>query len=184
MLTDTYLATQTPLVQADQALEYNGLENLPFPTVNDVYYSSIGLTTVDMYLVQAECYIRDGETEKAMKIINRIREKRLLAGTYSEVSAETPEKAFDWLKKVSRVENFYTFKNFINLKRWNTEEKYAETLHREIIYTQVTERDETGKPVKTETITCTYELSPNSPLWIFAFPQDVTALNPYLSQNY
>ena len=184
LLTDTYLATQTPLIQPNQALEYNGLENLPFPTVNDVYYSSIGLTTVDMYLVQAEYYIRDGETKKAMEIINGIREKRLLAGTYSEVSAETPEKAFDWLKKVSRVENFYTFKNFINLKRWNTEEKYAETLHREITYTQVTERDETGKPVKTETITCTYELSPDSPLWIFAFPQDVTALNPYLTQNY
>ena len=67
LLTDTYLATQTPLIQPNQALEYNGLENLPFPTVNDVYYSSIGLTTVDMYLVQAEYYIRDGETKKAWK---------------------------------------------------------------------------------------------------------------------
>ena len=185
LLTDVYLATLNPSVPTNQAVDYCGLENLPCPHPSIMeYYSPIGLTTVDMYLTQAECYIRNGNIDDAMKLINKIRENRLIAGTYTPASAITPQEAFMWLKKVSRAENFYTFKNFINLKRWNTEEEYAETLHRSITCTHVIERDEFGNPAKTEKVTYEYELRPDSPLWIFAFPQDATNFNPYLSQNY
>ncbi len=184
LLPDTYLATLSSSVQADQAMKYNGLENLPYPTVTNVYYSPMGLTTVDMYLTQAECYLRDGDVNAAMKIINQIRAKRVLTNHYSELSASTSQEAFAWLKKVSRAENFYTFKTFINLKRWNTEEEYAETLHRKIPCTNVTEWDAKGNPTKTETVIYEYELRPDSPLWIFPFPQDATDLNPNLTQNF
>lgn len=176
LLTDTYLVTLNPSVPTNQAVYYCGLENLPCSHSSVAeYYSPIGLTTVDMYLVQAECCVRDGNTEDAMALINKIRENRLLTGTYSPVSATSAQEAFGWLKKVSRAENFSTFKNFINLKRWNTEEAYAETLYRSITV------HVTGSA---EEITYDYELRPDSPLWVFAFPQDATNFNPYLTQNY
>ena len=57
-----------------------------------------------------------------------------VTGTYQPETASTSEEAFVWLKKISRTENFYTAKTFINLKRWNTEEKYRETLHKTYRY--------------------------------------------------
>lgn len=148
--------------------QFSGID-ISMPLNMNLYYSPIGLTTVDMYLVQAECYIREGKTDEAMNLLNTIREKRVLTGTYQPETASTPEEAFVWLKKISRTENFYTAKTFINLKRWNTEEKYRETLHKTYRY----ENQERS-----------YELRPDSPLWIFPFPQNATNLNPNLTQNY
>lgn len=152
--------------------QFNGV-HVPFLMNMKMYYSPLGLTTVDMYLVQAECLIREGKTGDAMDLLNIIREKRVVTGNWQEVSASTPEEAFEWLRKISRTENFFTPKNFINLKRWNTEGAYAKTLHKTYSYTAGTEEREVS-----------YELRPDSPLWIYPFPQNATNLNPNLTQNY
>lgn len=152
--------------------QMNGV-HVPFLMNMKMYYSPLGLTTVDMYLVQAECLIREGKTDEAMDLLNIIREKRVVTGTWQEVSASTPDEAFEWLRKISRTENFFTPKNFINLKRWNTEGAYAETLHKTYRYSAgIAERE------------VSYQLRPDSPLWIYPFPQNATNLNPNLTQNY
>lgn len=152
-----------------------GITGSPFylyDAYTSLYFSPLGLTTVDMRLVQAECHIRKGEIAEGMKMLNLIREKRIITGKYRPETASTPEEAFTWLKKISRTESIYTPKHFINLKRWNTEEKYRETLHK------------TFHIAGTESTVRSYSLAPDSPLWIFPFPQDASGFNPNLTQNY
>lgn len=131
----------------------------------NAYYSSIGLTTIDMYLTQAECKIREGETGDAMELLNKIRKNRIATDAYTPREAATASEAFTWLKRISRSENFATIQNYINLKRWNTEEAYKTTL---------------TKTVDGQVFT----LAPDSPLWIYPFPQNATNFNTNLTQNY
>ncbi|MDR1718720.1 MAG: RagB/SusD family nutrient uptake outer membrane protein [Dysgonamonadaceae bacterium] len=127
-----------------------------------VFFNNLGLTTIDMYLVKAECLIRAGNDNEAMGIINAIRRCRIDTEYYAPL---TGVDAFSALKNLSHTENFYSIRHFINLKRWNTEDAYRETIHK------------TLQGVN-------YELRSESPLWIFPFPQNATANNPYLTQNY
>jgi hypothetical protein len=60
----------------------------------------------------------------------------------------------------------WTVKNYINIKRWNAENnEWTETEKKTVV----------GKE---------YTLSPNSPLWIWAFPANATSVNSNLTQNY
>ena len=163
-----------------QAYSLCGL-NVPCGYAMNTYYSPLGLTTVDMYLTQAECYIREGKVTEAMDLLNQIREKRLV--NYTAITATSAEEAFGWLKRISRTENFATLKNFINLKRWNTEPAYQETLHKTIEW-DVNTYDSEGNVIDTEHHVFTAELAPDSPLWIFPFPRNATNYNPNLTQNY
>lgn len=160
--------------------QYWGL-NIPCLYAMNTYYSPLGLTTVDMYLTQAECYIREGNVSEAMSLLNQIREKRIVP--YEAVSVSSAEEAFAWLKNISRTENFATLKNFINLKRWNTEPAYQETLKKTIEW-DVNILGDGGQIVDVEHHTFTAELRPDSPLWIFPFPRNSTSHNPNLTQNY
>ena len=133
---------------------------------NEYYMTTGGLTTVDMHLTRAECLIRSNkgdDLQQAMKIINTIREKRI--DPYTPQSATDPATAFKYLKQLSRTENWFSYRNFVNLKRWNTEDAYKETLHKNLQGHE-------------------FELRPDSPLWIFPFPQNATNYNPNLTQNY
>ena len=132
---------------------------------NATYLNGSGLTTVDMYLVQAECKIRSGAVSEAMGILNHVREYRVDPKTYAPLEAANATEAFNILKGIVRQENWYGCKRFINLKRWNTEDAYKETIRKTLLGVD-------------------YELKPDSPLWIFPFPQNATAFNPHLTQNY
>lgn len=157
--------------------------NIPCIMPMNLYYSLLGLTTVDMYLTQAECYIREGNVTEAMNLLNQIREKRIVTGQYEARSASSTEEAFAIMKNISRTENFATMKNFINLKRWNTETAYQETLTKTIEW-NVNIYDNEGNITGSEPHSFSAELAPDSPLWIFPFPQNATTFNPNLTQNY
>ncbi|MDR1719790.1 MAG: RagB/SusD family nutrient uptake outer membrane protein [Dysgonamonadaceae bacterium] len=137
------------------------------------FCSGGGLTTVDMYLTKAECLIRSGKIAEAMAILNDIRTYRIDPAVYAPLTATNTADAFAALKRLSRTENFYGCKNFINLKRWNTEDAYKDTLTKTISWTAA------SGPAS-----YTYTLRPESPLWIFPFPQNATSFNPNLEQNY
>jgi hypothetical protein len=125
-----------------------------------------GLSTIDMYLAKAECLIRTNHVVEGVAIINYIRERRIDPAVYAPLPTAVSEaEAMVYLKKLSRIECLFTCKNYLNIKRWNTEEAYKETISRTI----------NG---------VTYVLRPNSPLWIFPFPQNATSYNPHLTQNY
>lgn len=131
-------------------------------------------TTIDMHLTVAECLIHEGDIPGAMEILNKIRSNRIQEEEYEEATASDAAETITLLKRVWRSENAVTGKNFLNMKRWNTEEAYRETLHKTVTYYN----DEF------EEITKSYSLSPDSPLWIFPFPQDAMKYNTKLKQNY
>lgn len=143
-----------------------GVPGLTMWDNNEFYLSTGGLTTIDMYLTRAECLIRSNrgsDLQDAMQVINDIRRKRI--DPFTELTASTPAQAFAHLKRLSRTENWYSYRNFVNMKRWNTEDAYKETFHK------ILQGHE-------------FELRPDSPLWIFPFPQNATSYNPNLTQNY
>jgi tetratricopeptide (TPR) repeat protein len=127
--------------------------------------SSAGLTSVDMRLAEAECLMRANNLTMAKEKLEDIRKKRIITSRYTASAATTKAEIFALLKQLSRSENFYTFKDMIDLKRWNTEPEFAADLRRTIL----------GE---------TYTLRPQSPLWIYPFPQNATSFNSQLTQNY
>lgn len=153
------------------------------------YVNRGGLTTIDMYLTKAECLLRTGRVNDAIAIVNMIRKKRnadiaeisdasgvaIPEWKYTDVTASTEAEGMVHLKRLCRTEYLYTGKNYLNLKRWNTESAYKETISKSIKYTE----SGTGNQ-----ITLNYTLTPESPLWIFPFPQNATSYNPHLTQNY
>ncbi|PKQ63411.1 hypothetical protein BZG02_08480 [Labilibaculum filiforme] len=126
--------------------------------------NSGGITTSDLYLIKSECLARTNDLKGAMDIINFIRERRVYP--YEPLATPVTEaEVMEVLNKTARVEYLFTWKNFVNIKRWNTEG----------IYEQIITRTING---------VTYTLVPDSPLWIFPFPMSSTDYNPTLTQNY
>jgi hypothetical protein len=98
-----------------------------------------------------------------MNILNDLRAKRV--DPYAPLAAANGAEAFAILKQVSHAEGWLGPRNFINLKRWNTEDAYKATIRKTLLGVN-------------------YELRPDSPLWVFPFPMNATAYNPNLTQNY
>lgn len=124
-----------------------------------------GIITSDLYMIKAECLARTSKISEAMDVINYVRERRIRPADYVPLTATSEAEAMAHLMKTSRIEFLFTYKNFINIKRWNAEGTYAQTITRNVNGT-------------------TYELTPGSDLWIFPFPQSATNHNPNLTQNY
>ena len=127
--------------------------------------NTAGLTTSDTWLIKAECLARAQNYSGAMDALNTVRQRRIHTSVYAPLTANSEAQAMTYIMKTSRVEFFYTMKNFLNIKRWNTEDAYKQTITRTIN-------------------SVTYTLKPESPLWIFPFPQSGTAYNTNLTQNY
>lgn len=130
-------------------------------------WNNCGMKTTHMYLIIAEAEIRNNNYKEAMKALDAIRVNRIDPSVYAplEGTVTTKEDAIYHLKQTSHGENIYSYYNFINRKRWNQVEGYKETLTRNI-----------GGQI--------FTLTPDSPMWIFPFPQNATNPNPNLSQNY
>ena len=130
-------------------------------------WNSTGLKTTHMYLIVAEAEIHAGHYDEAMKALDAIRVNRINPDVYAplEGTVTTEADAIAHLKQTSHGENIYSCYNFINRKRWNQLDGYKETLTRDIAGT-------------------VYTLTPDSPMWIFPFPQNAVNNNPNLTQNY
>lgn len=130
-------------------------------------WNTIGLKTTYMYLILAENDINNGAYDSAMGYLDLIRVKRINPKKYTPLQGTVTDKAeaIKHLKQTAHGECIFTYYNFVNRKRWNRLDDYKETLTRQI-----------GDK--------TYTLSPESTLWIFPFPQNVTGYNPHVTQNY
>lgn len=132
-------------------------------------WNGVGMKTTHMYLIIAEAEIRKGNYDEAMAALDKIRINRIDPDIYLplEGTVDNETDAIFHLKQTSHGENIYSCYNFINRKRWNQlEEKYQETIVRDL--------EGIG----------TYEMGPDSPMWIFPFPVDAVNNNPNLTQNY
>lgn len=140
-------------------------------------FSGVGLTTVDMHLIEAECLLREDNISGALDKIELIRENRILTSAYTPSTASSRAEVLNLLKRMWRCENFFTYRDFINLKRWNTETEFAAPLTRMFTFAPA------PGVVPPVPVVVNLTLPPNSPLWIFPFPQTATNLNPNLTQN-
>lgn len=134
----------------------------------DSGWNQAGMKTTQMYLIIAENEIRKGNYDAAMEALDAIRVKRIDPAVYAPLkgSVTTKAEAIARLKQTSHGENIYSYYNFINRKRWNQLDDYRQTLTKTML----------GH---------LYELEPDSPLWIFPFPQNAVNNNPnLLPQNY
>jgi hypothetical protein len=160
---NSYIKPYYPSVPG--ALSISGITGAFLWYTAPVAMNTAGITTSDTYLIKAECLARTQNVNGAMDIINMIRKKRIVASSYTVLTATTEAQAMGYLMRTSRTEFLFTFKNYLNIKRWNTEDAYKQTITRTLNGT-------------------TYQLPPDSPLWIFPFPQSGTAYNSNLTQNY
>ncbi len=131
-------------------------------------WNFVGMKSTHMYLIIAENEIRKGNYNAAMEALDAIRVNRIDPAVYAPLKGVVNNKAdaLFRLKQTSHGENIYSIYNFINRKRWNQLDDYKQKLTKTML----------GK---------VYELEPDSPLWIFPFPQNAVSNNPnLLPQNY
>lgn len=141
-----------------------GLMNFSLVTTVNAY----GITVDRMYYTAAECYIRTGEIDKGLHWVDEVRRRRIHPDFFTayEGTVHTEEEAMALLQPAKWIECISTYENFFDCKRWNTEAKYRRTITREV----------PGSG--------TYTLAPDSPLWVFPFPNNAVRYNASLTQNY
>ena len=131
-------------------------------------WNQCGMKTTHMYLILAECAIAEGNIDKAMEMLDKIRVNRIDDAMYAPLKGVVTEEAeaIEYLKRTSHGECIYSIYNFLQKKRWNELPKYKQTWQRVVM----------GQ---------TYSIEPGSPLWIFPFPMNATNNNPnLLPHNY
>ena len=151
----------------------------PYPTlpdgclqcqVSDIKYNLFGIRSETMYYLAAECQIRSGNIAVGLQQVDRVQEQRIenYRALAPQASTLTEREAMKLLQDAKRVEFLGCFDNFCDRKRWNSEADYAEIITRDL------GPDYGG----------TYSLRPDSPLWVFPFPQNAVLHNSSLTQNY
>lgn len=128
-------------------------------------YNSSGMRVEDMILVKAECQAREKDIEGAMNTLNDLRRYRVHPDAYQLLEAETETEAMEYIIRAALIEHLFTYTNFFDLKRWNTEDVYKRNITRTV----------NG---------VTYTLVPDSPYWVIPFPTDATQYNSSLTQNF
>ncbi len=142
--------------------------SLQYGSTGTVRYNVWGIRSETMYYLAAECMIRSGNVDGGLAQIDKVRELRIDPTGYKPFagSGASKEEAMKLLQGSKRVEFLNTFENFCDRKRWNSEADYAESIVRDL--------GQHG----------TFELKPDSPLWVFPFPVNAVNHNSSLTQNY
>lgn len=128
--------------------------------------NAYGITSDRMYYIAAECYIRTGEIQKGLELINKVRQNRIDADHYQPLTASTEAQAMKLMQDAKWIECIGSYENFFDCKRWNTEEAYRRTITRDL--------GDNGK----------FSISPDSKLWVLPFPLQATRKNAALTNNF
>lgn len=129
----------------------------------ETFYSSIlsgnfnygGITTVETYLIKAECLARDNKLTEAMTVLNKIRKTRIKTSIYQDLIASNKNDAIKAILKTKNNELIQTLIPFCDARRLNAEGIYVVSLS----------KTQNGIP---------YALSSDSHLWTMPFPQGAT----------
>ncbi len=92
------------------------------------YFNRGGLTTTEVYLIQAECMARTGNVAGAMDVLNTVRQKRILPEYYQPLAASSADEAIDMIIKVKGDALVQTIIPFCDARRLNLEPAHARTL--------------------------------------------------------
>ena len=115
------------------------------------YFNYGGCKTVEQYLIKAECLARKGDISKAMDILNKVRQTRVMPEHYAPLSATTKAEAVAAVCRTKWNDLIGSIVPFADIRRLNAEGEYPFTL----TYT---------RNGKTDT------LAPDSYLWTMVFP--------------
>ena len=129
----------------------------------DTYYRRIlsgnfnygGMTTVEVYLIKAECLARVGQITQALDVLNTVRKTRILPEVYQDIATSDQATALNAIFKTKNNELILTIVPFADARRLNAEGVYK------VSFTKV----DAGT---------TYTLSSESHLWTMPFPQGAT----------
>ncbi len=122
------------------------------------YHNIQGLTTVEVYLIKAECLARTGQVASAIEILNKVRQTRILASEYLPLSTLDATQAIKWIHRTKGNELIFSIVPFADKRRLNKEEPYKVTMSK-------TENDKS------------FALTPESHMWIMPIPLGAI-LNP------
>lgn len=114
-----------------------------------------GITTVEVYLIKAECLARDNKISEALGVLNTVRKTRIFPTSYQDISTTDKATALRAIYRTKNNELTNTLIPFADARRLNAEGVYK------VSYT------------KTANGT-TYTLASDSHLWTMPFPQGAT----------
>ncbi|WKL49342.1 RagB/SusD family nutrient uptake outer membrane protein [Flavobacterium pectinovorum] len=114
-----------------------------------------GITTVEVYLIKAECLARAGQISEALDVLNTVRKTRILPASYQDISTTDKTTALNAIFRTKNNELNNTLIPFADARRLNAEGVYK------VSFTKV----DAGT---------TYTLSSESHLWTMPFPQGAT----------
>jgi tetratricopeptide (TPR) repeat protein len=126
-------------------------ENTYYRGTTTGFHNFGGMTTVEVYLIKAECLARAGQYSASMDLLNTVRKTRILASNYVDLTASTEKQAIDYIRRTKDNELIESIIPFADARRFNKEGTYARTL---------------TKVVDGVTLT----LTPTSHLWTMPFP--------------
>lgn len=116
------------------------------------YYNYGGMTTVEVYLIKAECMARSGQYAEAMNVVNTVRESRILPSHYTPLSAANEAEAVRHIIRLKGNEMILTQVPFMDARRLNAERRYSVTRSKVVDGNKLT-------------------LAATSHLWTMPFPQ-------------
>jgi tetratricopeptide (TPR) repeat protein len=126
-------------------------------------YSNLAMSTAEMYLIAAECEARIGSPDRAMLLLNTLRDNRIDNNTH--LTAANGDEALKLVLDERRREfAMQGLVRLIDLKRLNKDPRFAKTV------THVVE----GTPLT---------LQPNDNKYVLPIPQRVLRFNPGMPQN-
>lgn len=131
-----------------------GTDTYYYSTLSGMYNFG-GITTVEVYLIKAECLARAGQITEALTVLNTVRKTRILPASYQDIATTDKATALNAIFKTKRNELILTLIPFADARRLNAEGVYTFSLSK----------------VSGGT---TYNLSSTSHLWTMPFPQGAT----------
>ncbi|OOV20233.1 RagB/SusD family nutrient uptake outer membrane protein [Flavobacterium sp. LM4] len=111
-----------------------------------------GMTTVEIYLIKAECLARANQISDALAVLNTVRKTRILPASYQDISTTDKTTALKAIYRTKNNELTNTLIPFADARRLNAEGVY---------------------PVSFSKVAggTTYTLSATSHMWTMPFPQ-------------
>lgn len=116
------------LYYSDDSVDYGRVDYFPGETVYGPWmYINVGFSTVENYLIAAECEARVGSKDLAMQHINKLRDNRIINNT--PLTATSKEDALIKVLDERRREfAFVGMHRLVDLKRLNKEDRFKKTV--------------------------------------------------------